>query len=130
MNTELLREIKRLYYNEKLSTRQVASIVGIQASSVGDYLNKYAEGTRDRKMACKLRTNDEYREKIKFTQLGEKNSVAKLTEEKVLKIRQIYEDLLSEGHGKTQAQYYLAKKYGVKRPTVSDIVRRRTWKHI
>ncbi|MCM3404268.1 hypothetical protein [Cytobacillus oceanisediminis] len=130
MNSELLVEIKRLYYDEKKSTRQVADIVRIQAKTVIKYLNKNATGTRDIKLACQLRTTDEYREKIKITQIGEKNNSAKLSEKEVLKIRQIYEDLLSEGHGKTQAQHYLAKKYGVKRPTVSDIVCRRTWKHI
>lgn len=130
MNNELIVKIKHLYYNEKMSTRQVAAVVGIQSKTVIKYLNNNAEGTRNRKLACKLRTTDEYREKIKITQIGEKNNSAKLSEEKVLQIRQRYEDLLSEGHGKTQAQHYLAKKHGVKRPTVSDIVLRRTWKHI
>jgi transposase len=130
MNVELLRKIEHLYYEEKMSTRKAANILNIQQSTVIKYLKKYSKGTRDRSEACKLRTTNEYREKIKQKQLGETNSSAKLTEEKVIRIRLEYEELLIDGCTKTEAQHKLAKKYGVKRPTISDIVLKRTWKHI
>lgn len=34
------------------------------------------------------------------------------------------------GERKTKTQYELARKYGVKRPTISNIVCGRTWKHL
>ncbi|MBG9544816.1 hypothetical protein ABE29_19210 [Cytobacillus firmus] len=51
---KLLDEIKRLYYDEKMSLRQVAGIVGIQAKTVIKYLNKNTAGTREMKLACQL----------------------------------------------------------------------------
>ncbi|WP_066307799.1 hypothetical protein [Bacillus sp. FJAT-29814] len=130
MNAELLKEIERLYYQEKLSTRNVARILHIEAHTVIKYLNQYAAGTREKSEACRLRTTPEYSEKIRSTQLGELNTCAKLTEEQVKRIRSEYEELLWDGYTKTDAQYKLAKKYGVKRPTISDVVLRKTWKHI
>lgn len=121
-----IEEINRLYYDEKMSLRQVASVTG----HTGEYIKKRLKhGPRNKKEALAYRSTADYKEKLSVKQLGELNSSAKLTEEKVLAIRQEYEQLL-ESHMKTQAQYYLASKYGVKRPTISDIVLRKTWKHI
>ncbi|MGN7402713.1 hypothetical protein ACTHO0_22930 [Cytobacillus praedii] len=123
-------EIEFMYYDQLMSTRQIAKRLGVEPNFVKDYLNKFSKGTRGIKEACQLRTNDEYSEKLKEKQLGELNNCAKLTEEMVLKIRKEYEKMLDMGHSKTQAQYYLANKYNVKRPTISDAVLLKTWKHI
>ena len=80
--------------------------------------------------AAIFRKNDEYIEKLSLSQAGEKAHAAKLTEEAVLAIRKEYEEALHNGAQKTATQYFLAEKYNVKRPTISDIVLRRTWKHI
>jgi DNA-binding transcriptional regulator LsrR (DeoR family) len=130
MNAELLKEIERLYYEEKLSARKVAATLHIATQTVKFCLTTYSAGIRNKSEACRLRTTAEYSEKIRATQLGELNTCAKLTEEKVKQIRIMYEELLWEGYNKTEAQYKLAKKYGVKRPTISDVVLRKTWKHI
>ncbi|GIN22580.1 hypothetical protein J1TS3_37140 [Siminovitchia fordii] len=78
----------------------------------------------------RYRATPEYREKIRQTKIGEKNHQVKLTKDQVISIRQEYEAALQDGYQKTATQYYLAKKYSVKRSTISDIVLRRTWKHI
>ncbi|KQL17697.1 helix-turn-helix domain-containing protein [Cytobacillus solani] len=124
------KEIEIMYYDQLMSTRQIAKKLGVEPNFVIDYLNKFSKGTRDIKEACQLRTNDEYRRKLREKQLGELNNSVKLTEEKVQKIRLEYEKMLEIGYTKTLAQYYLANKYNVKRPTISDVVLRKTWKHI
>lgn len=53
---------------------------------------------------------------------GEKARAAKLTETKVTEIR----NLIAKGIGQKQ----IAEMFSIKQPTVSDIVNRRTWKHI
>jgi len=67
---------------------------------------------------------------LSLSQLGESNNQAKLTAETVLAIRDEYEIALKEGAQKTATQVALAKEHGVKRPTISDIVLRKTWKHV
>lgn len=129
MNKELLKEIEHLYYDEKMATRNVATALNTTTHIVRNYLNLYSNGARKRSEACLLRTTDDYREKIRITQLGERNTSVKLTADNVLKIRAEYQQLLLITN-KSQAQYELAEKYGVKRPTISDIVLRKTWKHI
>lgn len=54
---------------------------------------------------------------------GEASHLAKLTSDQVLEIRRTYEQ-----GGVTQEA--LARKYGVERTTVRDIIHRRNWKHI
>ena len=126
---ELTKEVNRLYFEEKLSYRRVAKELGVSDKTVAIRL-KNLGGGRTVKEATILRTNDEYREKIRQTKIGDRNHQAKLTESDVLDIRARYELALSEGAQKTATQVALAKEYGVKRPTISDIVLRKTWKHI
>lgn len=121
-------KITYLYYIEKYSIRQIAKVLECGNHTVSRTLHNFS-GVRDRKRALALRSTDEYREKISQTKIGEKNIQAKLTESDVLDIRESYPKLLGT-FNKTQAQYLLADEYGVKRPTISDIVLRRTWKHI
>lgn len=130
MNTDLLKEIEDLYYKQKLSVRQVAVLLNISANTVRDYLNDFSSGTRGISEACLLRTTDDYRIKIGLTQQGENNTVAILNDKSVLMIRREYEEMLLDGYAKTQAQRKLGMKYNVKRSTISDVVLRRTWKHI
>ncbi|WP_313803227.1 helix-turn-helix domain-containing protein [Cytobacillus sp.] len=124
------KEIEIMYYDQLMSTRQIAKRLGVEPNFVIGYLNKFSKGTRNIKESCQLRTNNEYRTKLREKQLGELNNSVKLTQEMVLKIREEYGKMLEIGHTKTQAQYYLANKYNVKRPTISDVVLRKTWKHI
>ena len=125
----MIEQIKRLYFQEKLSQRQVARRLGVSPRYVHNRLNLLG-GSRTPKLAVQNRATPEYREKIRQTKLGEKNNQVKLTEQQVLAIRQEYERALQNGCQKTATQHQLAKKYGVKRPTISDIVLKRTWKHI
>jgi group I intron endonuclease len=64
---------------------------------------------------------------------GQKNPQAKLTSEKVILIREEYnaEKILNINVRKRNNMYcMLAKKYGVNRCTIRDIMLRRTWKEI
>jgi len=54
---------------------------------------------------------------------GEKQYLSKLTEKQVLEIRAKYTGMKGQ-------QALLAKEYGVHQATISDIITRRTWKHI
>lgn len=130
MNEELLKEIERLYYDEKLSITKVAAGLNIAVSTVSLYLNKYSHGTRSLSEAGRLRSTDEYRKKIGISKQGEKASHAKLTNQEVKKIRHEYDGLILDQYEKIEAQKKLAWKYGVTRATISDVVLRRTWKHI
>lgn len=126
---ELTKEIKRLYFNENLSYRQVAKHLGLVDSTVAKRLKKLSGG-RTVQEATALRSSSEYSENIHQAKLGEKNTQAKLTEPDVLDIRSEYEIALKVGAQKTATQVALAKVFGVKRPTISDIMLRKTWKHI
>ena len=121
-------KIVYLYYIKRYSIRQVAKELGCAPDTASKALHN-TFGVRDRQKALALRSTDENREKIRQTKTGEKNSKAKLTESDVLAIREQY-PILQGTFTKTQAQYLLAEDYGVKRPTISDIVLRKTWKHI
>ena len=54
---------------------------------------------------------------------GEKHKDAKLTEEKVREIRELYK-------AKKYSQIELAKIYGVNRYSIGDIIHRSSWKHV
>ncbi|WP_332274825.1 NUMOD3 domain-containing DNA-binding protein [Bacillus velezensis] len=82
-----------------------------------------------RKGIIEKRHTAEYIEKIAEKKKGELNPNSKLSPEQVKSIRSEYE-LLINNMKKTEAQNYLAIRYGVKRPTISDIVLYRTWKHL
>lgn len=122
--------VSNLYYSEKLSIRQVARKLDIHPNMVRKILNKHYSGTRRSSEACILRNTDTYREKLSATQIGELNNSSKLTSNQVLEIRGLYVAMLNSGYKKSEAQYELANKFDVKRPTISDIVLKRTWKHL
>lgn len=122
-------EVMYWYHVRDCSIREVAKKLDCHPDRVKRVLHKYKPGPRSTQAALALRTTDEYREKLRDHQLGDKNHQAKLTEREVLEIRQRYEELIIS-NTKTQSQHMLAKRYGVKRPTISDIVLRKTWKHI
>lgn len=69
------------------------------------------------------RYNKEYAQKLSKTKNGSLNHQSKLSESQVIEIRNLHET----GNWTHQA---LADKFNIKRPTVSDIINRRTWKHI
>lgn len=54
---------------------------------------------------------------------GERNTQHKLTEEQVIRIREIY-------HPKTNSTYKLAKEYGVSRNAISRVINGLTWHHL
>lgn len=122
-------KIVYLYYIEKYSIRQVAKELSCSSQTVKKVLDKNY-GVRDKTEALALRSTDDYREKLRITQLGESNSSAKLTEPDVLAIRDIYDNAVKIGKKKYQTELMLANDFGVGRSTISDIVKLRTWKHI
>ncbi|MFB7304568.1 hypothetical protein [Heyndrickxia sporothermodurans] len=127
---DFVKEVERLYYHEKLSIRRVAKLLNCSNTKVKFCIENQLNGVRSTKEALSLRSTAEYSEKLRQTQLGEKNNSVKLTQAAVIQIRKEYEQALQDGRQKTATQYYLAKKYNVKRPTISDVVLRKTWKHI
>lgn len=69
------------------------------------------------------RYTKEYAKKLSDTKLGETNPQAKLTEEKVILIKQLWKT----GRYTTTT---LGEKFNMSRQSINDIVRNRTWKHI
>lgn len=126
---ELEEKIRAYYYDQKLSIRQVAKLMDISPNAVSRQL-KSMGGPRAMEDALRYRSTKAYSEKLSDTQIGEKNTQVKLTEADVLAIRSAYTSALQTGHQKTATQYKLAEQYGVKRPTISDIVLHKTWKHL
>ncbi|MGV2887197.1 hypothetical protein [Paenibacillus taichungensis] len=127
---DINQAVSNLYYSEKLSTRQVARQLNIHPNTVRKILHKHYFGTRNSSEAYMLRSTDTYSQKLSATQTGELNSGSKLTSDQVLKIRGLYLAMLNSGYKKSEAQYELADQFRVKRPTISDIVLGRTWKHL
>lgn len=117
------------YHAKEYSIREVAKELNCQPNKVRGVLHKYKPGPRPREEALELRSTDEYREKLRQKQLGDRNNQAKLTAKDIPTIRAEYKRLQGT-FTKTQAQYLLAEEYGVSRPAISDVVRGRTWKHI
>lgn len=115
-----------LYYIESNSINRISKTLNCANETVKKHL---IFGMRSRQKSLKLRSTDEYREKLQQSQTGDRNHQAKLTESDILEIRAEYEKLQGT-FNKSQAQYLLAEDYGVKRPTISDIVLRKTWKHV
>lgn len=115
------------YLNGVRSTKEVGVLNGEKLRG-----RKFSEEVIENmcKGWMRSRTTDEYRAKIAREKLGEKNPSAILTSEVVIEIRKQYEVMLETGSKKTESQRYLGKVYGVSRSCVSDIVGRRTWKHL
>ncbi|WP_336786575.1 hypothetical protein [Paenibacillus sp. MMO-177] len=112
-------EIRRRYISGELTARQLADEYGISAASVDNIVNGTTWGhveEIDPEQLAALRTARKLESRAKATQ-----AMTKLTEDQVRAIRAEY----VKGNGKA-----LAAKYGVKQPTISDIVTRRTWNHI
>ncbi|MDY7043632.1 hypothetical protein RVS70_05375 [Virgibacillus sp. M23] len=147
----LIPDIERMYYNEKLSMTRIANALNLSYETVEKVIVYLLHGKRERsdvakyvfnnlsevqksnmvEQATKKRlSSEDYIKKLSLTKLGIKNPQSKLNEEKVILIRRIYQDMLEQGYMKTQSQIVLAQKFGVKRPTISDIVLRRSWKHL
>ena len=147
--------ISELYYKHGYTVQQVAETVGYSLGKVTGILKDNFRGTRTpkeigimngerlrgtkiapnkvenmRKGWIRSRSTDEYKAKIAIEKIGEKNPQAVLTSDIVIEIRKQYEVMLETGSMKTESQVYLGKVYGVSRSCVSDIVSRRTWKHI
>jgi len=126
--TNLEMKVVYLYYVKKYSIRQVCGELNCNNKTVSQILHRKF-GVRSKEKTMALRSTSEYRDKIRQTKTGERNHQAKLNENDVIKIREEYTRLLGT-FSKSKAQYLLADEYGVKRPTISDIVLRKTWKHI
>jgi predicted DNA-binding protein YlxM (UPF0122 family) len=152
---ELIKEVGYFYYDKKLSIKEVAQRLNIGRTMTFDILNQNLDGSRKPKEAAKLRIKkygnpkltsiqldhlrdrisvrgfkEEWKKQISQKNRGEGNKRAKLTEQTVLAIRNEYEEALKLGRQKTATQYELAEKYNIKRPTISDIVLCKKWKHI
>lgn len=70
----------------------------------------------------KYNTNHAYKTGLISIKLGEDNYSSKLTNKRVLKIRELYQ----EGYNKTE----ISKMTNTHWSTVADIIKRRTWRHI
>lgn len=125
----LKQEISHLYYGEKLSASQVAKSIGRSKSFVLARLREM-DGTRTKHEGTILRSSPEYSEKLRIAQTGESNNQVKLTESDVLAIRNAYDNAIEIGQKKYETELTLSKEFNVGRSTISDIVKRRTWKHI
>lgn len=121
-------KIVYLYYVERYSIRQVAKELDCTGETVRKVLHS-TFGVRDKQKAYALRSTEEFKTKISKATTGEKNSNAILTELDVIAIRDKYLILL-DTFAKIPAQQTLADEYNVKRPTISAIVLRHTWKHV
>jgi len=78
-------------------------------------LSKALTGIKRSKETC---------EKIRKAQQGEKNNSVKLTEKKVISIRAEFKE-------NVYGEYVrLARKYGVNPPAITNVILRKTWKHI
>ena len=85
---------------------------------------KKADNRADNLEYCTQRENDQHsRRVLGHDRQGESNSSAKLTDEDVRKIRQLY----ATGN---YSQPQLAAKFGVKQVTIWHIIHRHNWKHI
>lgn len=144
-------EIEESYYNDKLSITQISKKLDMDFETVSNVLVYCLHGKLTRSESSKYvfknlteeqksnflnaaiekRKNDPiYIKKLSETKLGIKNPSSKLNEEQVKDVRKIYKELLNKGYKKTESQYIIAEKFGVKRSTISDIVLSKTWKHI
>ncbi|OLS33342.1 hypothetical protein [Bacillus sp. MRMR6] len=121
-------EIERLFFEEKLSINEIAVVLNLCETTIKTIINIHQLHGANKKET--FSRNSDYRQKIREKLQGENCYKAILTDNAVKKIRGEYEVLLEFGLTKSQAQYKLAKKYGVKRPTITDIVIYKTWKHI
>lgn len=146
----MVPEIKRLYLNQELSIAQVSKNIGIDYGTTSNVINYYLKCNRTRsnnqKVVYKKLSKDqinaikagrksimgdkEYLRKLSTTKYGTLNPHHKLKESDVIEIRRLYKDYLEKGYKKTETQYLLADKFSVKRPTISDIVLYKTWKHL
>ncbi|PLS19272.1 hypothetical protein CVD28_02340 [Bacillus sp. M6-12] len=142
--------ILNLYYREKESMSKISKKLNIYTKHIKKILMEYGQGLRSKQEQGKInyqnfsedsikrirhgavtnRYTEEYGKKLSITQTGKSNNQSKLTEQDVINIRKEYEEALSVGKQKVSTQEILAEKYHVKRPTISDIVRGATWKHL
>lgn len=65
--------------------------------------------------------NEENKNKISISNRGENNGLSKLTESNIIEIRNLYGTL---------TQKHLSEKFGVSKSSISDIINRKSWKHI
>lgn len=118
---DLDNQVIYLYLTKKLSTRIIAEKLNVSRNVVREILIRHSV-LRDIKEGVAIRNQDKsYITKISDTKLGTLNPSAKLTEDDVKEIRELYTIM---------TQQELAEMFGVSRPTIGDIVNNRTWKHL
>lgn len=125
---ELIEQIRREYVDNQKSIREVSAHVGLSKDSVRKVLLEL-KVMRTQREGCFTRVTKTYRESAAIKKEGAKNHQAKLTAEDVLEIRRAYPKLLFKW-SKVEAQRILAQQYGVRRPTISDVVLNRSWKRL
>lgn len=143
-------EIKRLYGDEKQSILKTAKQLGMSQRTVSNVVKYYLKNERSRSdiqrtafnnlteeqkenffdRSKQVKSDKGYKVKLSKTKFGTLNPQHKLKEIDVMHIRKEYNELIQKGQQKTETQTLLAEKYNVKRPTISDIVLNRTWKHL
>jgi hypothetical protein len=68
--------------------------------------------------------------RISVPQLGSKHGMSKLTEKKVLKIRDLYQSYVNAIKNTRKKRNEINKLFGVCRGTIEQIIQRRIWRHI
>lgn len=120
-----------IYRDAKRYTRLVSRLVAItflgpppSDKHEADHINAVRTDNRPENLRWLSKKENLRRRDMSEIARGESQGLAKLTEEQVKQIRRRY------AIGPKVTQTELAKEYGVDQSIISDIVNRKTWKHI
>lgn len=106
-------EIKRLYFEEKLSMNQVAEKLNCSRGTIHK---------RFKKAGLKARGSKECRRYP--------HPLAKLTAAEVLSIRKEFVEIFREGEPVSHTLVHLAEKYNSSSSNIRSILHRKSWKNI
>lgn len=97
--------------------------LGTQSDNMRDMLSKGRDGARVHPERLPRGDSHYARQRPELLVRGPRFWSAKLDEQRVTEIRMRY----AAGEA---TQYELASQYGVNQPTVSEIIRRKIWRHV
>ena len=113
-----VKEIMELYYLRINTQKELGVIYGVSSSTIGLITRR-----KNWSHIKEPKGYNEGIEKIKKGLAGEKNIHSKLKEKDVIEIRKLY----SSGD---YTQEQIGLKYKISRPVISQIVTKKTWRHI
>lgn len=120
---KIRQKLKGKKMSEETKNKMSISRIGHPFWGKKDYIMSDKAKENIRQGINEKRYTEEYAQKLSDTKKGTKNHQSKLTEKQVIEIRNLHKT----GQWSHQA---IADRYNVKRPTISDIINKRTWKHI